>query len=143
MAISDRSINHNVGVLKGLTPTRKAFKILRELPKLHHLIFPTAYVPVGCFRQPYPPMLLTLIKSLRDVNFDWYNLQLTVEACAKLIGQSKVFGISFYGECWAGSDAEHTYKKMEKSTSCTHGVGQKLAYFIYELNRSIVGLVFL
>ena len=98
-------------------------------------VFPTAYVPVGCFQKN--PNSLTEIMNLRS-NIDYYNIQLTVEECAKLVAQThpryKVFGLLWYGLCYAGSDAEHTYKGMTKFEDCWSGVGKESTFFIYEFN---------
>ena len=93
-------------------------------------------MPVGCFRKN--PNSLTEIKNLRG-DIDWYNIQLKVEECAKLVAQThpryKVFGLFWVAVCYAGSDAEHTYKEMVKSENCwPTRVGKDSTFFIYEFN---------
>ena len=102
------------------------------------------FVPVGCYKNKVkgnPSRALpVLVHNYRwprgQPEFDWNNLNKTVEACAREVRARGFlyFGIQFYGECWSGPQSHVTYDDGGPSTRCTSaGVGQALANFVYRL----------
>ena len=75
-----------------------------------------------------------LLKTFRG-NIDWTDMTKIVRACAEITKKRdlRVFGIQYYGECWSGLDAEHTYNKYGLSGNCWNGVGKGGAYYVYKI----------
>ncbi|KAL3882713.1 hypothetical protein ACJMK2_029025 [Sinanodonta woodiana] len=95
------------------------------------------FQPVGCFHSS-PKCLPNLIANLR-ANIDWNNLTTTIIRCAELVSETPyiLFGIEFYGECYAGHVNESKSYNKEVSLSscnsqCSQGVGSWNIMFIYQ-----------
>ncbi|XP_076079148.1 uncharacterized protein LOC143049372 [Mytilus galloprovincialis] len=96
------------------------------------------YQPVGCFsavgnQNPLPTLLLSLRSTI-----DWYNLRLTIDACANLAHNSnyKYFGIEFWGECWVSTSFNSSGFSLipgqSCETKCPKGVADEHIMFVYE-----------
>ena len=98
----------------------------------------TGYKAIGCFRSVKPSPLRE-IHNFRG-HIDWNNIQGTVQACAdeSRAGTGfRVFGLEFFGECKASSDAESVYEILPRASGpedCVMGVGTENFLFLYEFN---------
>ncbi|KAK3590565.1 hypothetical protein CHS0354_039694 [Potamilus streckersoni] len=95
------------------------------------------FQPLGCFRSS-PKHLPHLIANLR-ANIDWTNLTTTIIRCAEHVSETPyiLFGIEFYGECYAGHVNESRSDSKEISLSscnllCSQGVGSWNVMFVYQ-----------
>ena len=98
------------------------------------IFFSVEYNSLGCFEDRTPRALPLLLKSFRG-NIDWTDMTKTVRACSEIAKERglPVFGISFYGECWSGLDAENTYNKYGPSGNCWNGVGKEETNYVYKI----------
>ena len=91
---------------------------------------------MGCFAdRGYSRAFTKYLVNLRD-DIDWYDLNKTVQACAKKVRELcgwKYFGIQFYGECWGGQDKSTSYDMHGKSTNCVMGVGKEYTNYVYKM----------
>ncbi|XP_031549766.1 uncharacterized protein LOC116287250 [Actinia tenebrosa] len=91
---------------------------------------------IGCFfdslsNRSFPKMMANL-----RPNIDWFNMNKTVQDCAKLAVKQgyKLFGLQFYGECWSGKESEIQYDKLGSDPNgCWEGVGKAHRNFVYKV----------
>ena len=108
------------------------------------VIFPLILAPqpllryrgLGCFNDGDPPAWPELAKNFRNEGIDWSNIDDTIQKCAKFVfdnfPDNKMFALEFYGECWTGREAEHSYDKYGASSECWNNVGKEHAFYAYE-----------
>ena len=108
------------------------------------VIFPLILAPqpllryrgLGCFNDGDPPAWSELAKNFRNEGIDWSNIDDTIQKCAKFVfdnfPDNKMFALEFYGECWTGREAEHSYDKYGASSECWNNVGKEHAFYAYE-----------
>ncbi|KAJ7351836.1 metalloendopeptidase [Desmophyllum pertusum] len=97
------------------------------------------YRGVGCFKDhskaSQPRAIPEFVQNFRS-NINWSNINGTINRCAEFIHknypENKVFGIQYYGECWTGNEAEHTYDMYGSSTDCWNQVGRENTNYVYE-----------
>lgn len=94
------------------------------------------YRGLGCFNDGDPPAWPELAKNFRNEGIDWSNIDDTIQKCAKFVfdnfPDNKMFALEFYGECWTGREAEHSYDKYGASSECWNNVGKEHAFYAYE-----------
>ncbi|XP_022792548.1 A disintegrin and metalloproteinase with thrombospondin motifs 6-like [Stylophora pistillata] len=94
------------------------------------------YRGLGCFKDGEPPAFPVLAKNFRNEGIDWSNIDDTIQKCAKFVydnfPDNRVFTLEFYGECWTGREAEHSYNKYGASSECWNNVGKEHAFYAYE-----------
>ena len=95
------------------------------------------YRAVGCYHSPSTKVLSITVQNLRP-DIDWYNLSATVNNCAALSSQYELFGIEFYGECYATTsyyDADFSRGEVavhQCDSKCANGVGAASVMFVYQ-----------
>ena len=110
----------------------------------YFLVTPDAvsFVPVGCYRDSVLAKARTLPELVHNYRwpkgqkeFDWNNLNKTIEACAREVNKKGYlyFGIQFYGECWSGPEGHLTFDRVKTSKHCIKGVGKSWTNFVYRL----------
>lgn len=94
------------------------------------------YRGLGCFNDGDPPAWPELAKNFRNEGIDWSNIDDTIQKCARFVfdnfPDNKMFALEFYGECWTGREAEHSYDKYGASSECWNNVGKEHAFYAYE-----------
>jgi len=90
---------------------------------------------VGCFADKMDDRALPILYANMRDHIIWSNMNETIKQCADAAANHDPpylwFGVQFYGECWAGANAETTYDKHGPSTDCWEGVGRGLANAVY------------
>ena len=92
---------------------------------------------MGCFKDEESPgrTLPKYLKNLRP-DIDWYNMNKTIEDCAKLAHERKIqyFGIQYYGECWGTMPGKvPDYDKYGPAFNCWSGVGSSWSNYVYKI----------
>ena len=108
---------------------------------LHHIfsvIGDRRYQPFGCYYSPKNHALPNQVGNLRG-SIDWNNMTGIIQWCAKLSTEYELFGIEFYGECYAALTTDDANLSAGTVASgddynllCWHGVGANNVMYIYQ-----------